>query len=126
MAPLSQLNSHAGLSYRDTAQFDAQSRSPGPDDTRPHSLIQSRPITIHVVLEDGSPLPSNPVILLSSDEDCHISAVFRDGTVKLDVRTRFGLGAADGNAQGPGCLLWKVTLPGYQSSSGYVRDGAIV
>lgn len=107
------------------AQFDGQSRVPGPDEPSPRPLTERTPITIRVVLEDGSRLAANPMILPYS-EDCHVAAVFRDEAVRLEVRTRSDLGTAGRDPQAPGCLLWKVALPGYQSVSGYVRDGAIV
>jgi hypothetical protein len=76
-------------------------------------MLNRTTITIKLVLEDGSPLAANPLITVYDREDCHVSSLFRDGTVGLDVRIKFGLHDAERSSQGPGCLLWKVTLPGY-------------
>ena len=122
-----QLSICARPAYRDMAQFEGQSHRPGPDEPSPRTSIPERmSITIRVVLEDGSPLASNPLILPYSEEDCHVSGLFRDGTVRLEVRTGSDLNTVERNPHGPGCRLWKVAFPGYQSASGYVRDGTIV
>lgn len=121
-----QLSICAQASSRDMVQFEGQSRRPGPDETIPRPSMERIPIMIHVVLEDGSPLASDLMILPDSEENCHVAAVFRDGSVRLEVRTRSDQGAGVHSRQGLGCLLWKVALPGYESASGYVHDGTIV
>jgi tetratricopeptide (TPR) repeat protein len=112
------------LPLSSAAQFGEQSHRPGPGEPSPRELNRTT-ITIRVVLEDGSPLAVNPQIVPYSEEDCHVSDLFRDGTVRLEVRTKSVL-ASDYGPQEPGCRLWRVILPGYQAASGYVRNGTTV
>ncbi len=75
------------------------------------------PITIHLVLEDGSPLPAPPMIRVEpiDREYCRIADSFRSGTVQFFVVA--GLSAQ----REPACLI-SVSLPGYRGFRGWVAD----
>jgi len=74
-------------------------------------------ITAKVVLEDGSPLVSSPMVLLHQpgfESQCAGQQLFGGGTLVLRVPR--------GNA---GCDL-SILLTGYRKFTGYVRDGSLI
>jgi tetratricopeptide (TPR) repeat protein len=80
-------------------------------------------ITAKIVLEDGSPLKSSP--LISSQASGFVSACdrqqsFLDGTLRLSVPPVFR-----GGERQMGCYL-SVTLPGYRRFFGFVQDGTLI
>jgi hypothetical protein len=74
-------------------------------------------ITAKVVLEDGSPLVSSPMVLLHQpgfESQCAGQQLFKGGTLVLRVRR--------GSA---GCDL-SILLTGYRKFTGYVHDGTLI
>jgi tetratricopeptide (TPR) repeat protein len=74
-------------------------------------------ITAKVVLEDGSPLVSSPMVLLHQpgfESQCAGQQLFKGGTLVLRVPR--------GNA---GCEL-SIMLTGYRKFTGYVHDGTLI
>jgi Flp pilus assembly protein TadD len=75
-------------------------------------------IVVHIVLEDGSPMASNPLIVVDPGYSCP-SDSFRDGTVRIRVPYVTTGGSV------PGCRI-SVRLTGYQPFSGWVEDGTAI
>jgi hypothetical protein len=117
--------SHALLSQQTGEDPLGQFRR-APGDVGSNTALYRTTITAKIVLEDGSPLSVNPEVMVHPREGtgCRVSYVFRDGNVTLDVRETSPSNSPNHSPRGPGCLLWKVMLPGYQTASGFVHDGS--
>jgi len=82
----------------------------------PQGSVPSTEVTAKIVLEDGSPLASSPMILPVTGYTCAAES-FLDGTLRIKVHY---LGHAS-----LGCQL-SVRLTGYRPFEGWVGDGTLI
>ena len=83
----------------------------------------SMEITAKIVLEDGSPLTSSPLVSSQASgfvNACGIQQSFLDGTLRLSVPPVFRAGERQ-----MGCYV-SVMLPGYRMFFGVVQDGTLI
>ncbi len=115
------------MGARLSAQYDASSNPRGPlsqQHTTPNAPQQRMLIKAKIVLEDGAALNVAPQIVIADVPGaCRVAEVFRDGTVTLysasqpmDFR----------NPRPIACNIWKISLPGYEDVSGWVRNGSVI
>jgi Flp pilus assembly protein TadD len=92
----------------------AAGRAPSPRDSE---------ITARIVLQDGSPIASSPMISLhvpGAEDVCRDEQFFMDGTIRLLVPPVFIRGERQ-----VGCHI-TVRLSGYREFTGYVQDGTFI
>ncbi len=80
-------------------------------------------ITAKIVLEDGSPISSPPIVLLripGAEDLCSADEFFMDGTLRLAVPPRMIRGERQ-----TGCHI-SIVLTGYSKFTGYVQDGTLI
>jgi tetratricopeptide (TPR) repeat protein len=80
-------------------------------------------ITAKLVLEDGSPLMSSPIVSLfipGSEDRCTRQELFMDGTIRLVVPREIIHGARQ-----TGCHI-SVMLTGYRKFTGFVQEGTLI
>jgi tetratricopeptide (TPR) repeat protein len=85
--------------------------------------LGSMEITAKIVLEDGSPLSSSPMISLyvpGSMYSCIGQELFLDGTLRLHVPN-----IEVGGERVQGCNV-SLMLPGYRKFTGFVKDGTLI
>jgi tetratricopeptide (TPR) repeat protein len=86
------------------------------------------PIQIKVVLEDGAALSSPPMVILSTGTAgasgaCSVESVFLTGIIRLRLTGKVAY--VDGRPVFR-CGIWKLSVPGYRTFSGFVSEGSVI
>jgi len=86
-------------------------------------------IVVHVVLEDGAALSVPPLVTLPTGSDCRLQDAFLSGTVTLRATGHLyveGQAAGGVRWQQTTCVIWRLSVPGYQTFQGMVWNGGTI